>query len=74
MNDDEDIDVSAVYVLGNKKFDFDSPEASEIMLRAMRQAAREALLKHKLAGNPVPTERDGEMVWLQPDEIIIEDE
>lgn len=42
--------------------------------RAYDRAVREALRKHKLAGNAVPIERDGKMVWLQPDEIIIEDE
>ena len=39
---------------------------------AYDRAVREALLKHKLAGNPVPVERDGEMVILQPDEIDVD--
>jgi len=39
---------------------------------AYDRAVREALLKHKLAGNPVPVERDGKMVMLQPDEIDVE--
>lgn len=38
---------------------------------AYDRAVREALLKHKLAGNPVPVERDGKMVMLQPDEIDV---
>ena len=42
---------------------------SEEINRAYERAVREALLKHKRAGNPVPIERDGKMVWLQPDEI-----
>lgn len=37
------------------------------------RAVKEALRKHKQAGNPVPIERDGKMVWLQPDEIEIEE-
>lgn len=36
---------------------------------AYDQAVREALLKHKRAGNPVPVERDGKIVYLQPDDI-----
>ena len=40
--------------------------------RAYDRAVREALKKHKLAGNPVPIERDGKMVWLQPDEIEVD--
>jgi len=36
------------------------------------RAVKEALRKHKQAGNPVPIERDGKMVWLQPDEIEVD--
>ena len=38
---------------------------------AYDRAVRQALLKHKQAGNPVPVERDGKIVLLQPDEIVI---
>jgi hypothetical protein len=40
---------------------------------AIQRGVREALRKHKLAGNPVPTERDGKMVWLQPEEMEVDD-
>jgi hypothetical protein len=40
--------------------------------RAYERAVREAIRKHKLAGNPVAISRDGEVVLLQPDEIEIE--
>lgn len=36
---------------------------------AVKRAVREAVLRHKQAGNPVVTWRDGKIVWLQPDEI-----
>lgn len=39
---------------------------------AYDRAVREALLKHKLAGNPVPVERDGKIVYLQPEDIPAE--
>lgn len=39
---------------------------------AYDQAVREALLKHKRAGNSVPVERDGKIVYLQPDDIDVE--
>ena len=42
---------------------------SEEINKAYERAVREALLMHKRAGNPVPIERDGKLVWLQPDEI-----
>ena len=44
---------------------------SEEINKAYERAVREALLKHKRAGNPVPIERDGELVWLQPDDIEV---
>ena len=45
---------------------------SEEINRAYERAVREALLMHKRAGNPVPIERDGKLVWLQPEDIEAE--
>jgi hypothetical protein len=42
---------------------------SEDINPAYERAVREALLKHKRAGNSVVVERDGKMVILQPEEI-----
>jgi hypothetical protein len=39
------------------------------ILKAMKEAVREALLAHKRLGNPVAVWRDGGVVWLQPEEI-----
>ncbi|MGD9561092.1 MAG: hypothetical protein AB7F88_02605 [Pyrinomonadaceae bacterium] len=39
---------------------------------AYDRAVREALLMHKRAGNPVPVERDGKLVILQPDDIPVD--
>ena len=39
------------------------------MLRAMQQAVREALWRHKLAGNPVAVWSDERVVWIQPQDI-----
>jgi hypothetical protein len=36
---------------------------------AMGLAIREALLQHKRAGNPVAVWRDGQVVWVPPEEI-----
>lgn len=38
---------------------------------AITKGVREALLKHKQAGNPVAVSRDGKVVILQPDEIAV---
>lgn len=44
------------------------------ILKALRQAVREALQRHKLAGNPVPVWREGRVVWIQPEDITIPSE
>jgi hypothetical protein len=54
--------------------DPDLPPAERVhdiprMLRAMQLAVREAIWRHKLAGNPVAVWRDGRVVWIQPEEI-----
>lgn len=43
------------------------------ILQAMRTAVREALLRHKKLGNPVAIWRDGQVVWLSPEEIPVDD-
>jgi hypothetical protein len=69
---DEDFDLDAIYVLGDKKFDFASPKATEVIERAFKEAMKECRRKHKEAGVPMVVERDGEIVYIQPDEIEIE--
>lgn len=39
---------------------------------ALRLAAHGALLRHKRLGNRVAVWRDGQVVWLQPEEIPME--
>ena len=45
---------------------------SEEINPAYERAVREALRMHKRAGNPVAVERDGKLVWLQPEEIEVD--
>lgn len=47
---------------------FSDPEK---ITRALAEGVREALVKHKQAGNPVVIWRDGKMVWLKPEEISV---
>ena len=42
-----------------------SPDGIE---RAVQGAVREALIEHHKAGQPVPTWRDGKVVWVKADE------
>ena len=41
---------------------------------AMARGIREALRRHKQANNPVPTWRDGAVVWIAPEDIPVDDE
>lgn len=43
------------------------------ILDAMRRGVREALLRHKLAGNPVAVWRDGAVAWIPPEEILADE-
>ena len=38
---------------------------------AIESAVREAVLRHKQAGNPIVVMKDGKMVWLKPEEISV---
>jgi hypothetical protein len=42
---------------------------TERILEAMRQGVREALVRHKLAGNPVAVWRNGRVEWIRPEDL-----
>jgi hypothetical protein len=39
---------------------------------ALREAARDARRLHKALGNPVATWKDGQVVWIQPEDIVVD--
>ena len=41
---------------------------------ALKDAARDARRMHKALGNPMATWRDGQVVWIQPEDIHVDDE
>lgn len=41
---------------------------------ALREAARDARRLHKALGNPMATWKDGQVVWVQPEDIDIDDD
>ncbi|MBM4136874.1 MAG: hypothetical protein FJ241_08605 [Nitrospira sp.] len=47
---------------------FSNPEK---ITQALAKGVRDALLKHKQAGNPIVVWRDGKIVWLDPEEIPV---
>lgn len=55
----------------------DQPDLDEILAdtdrveSALRNAVQAALRLHKRAGNPIAVWRDGQVVWLPPEEIPV---
>ena len=41
--------------------------------RALEEAARDARRLHKALGHPMATWRDGRVVWVQPEDIEIDE-
>ena len=39
---------------------------------ALREAARDARRLHKALGNPMATWKDGQVVWIQPEDIVVD--
>ena len=39
---------------------------------ALRQGVRDALLRHKERANRVVVERDGEILWVRPEDLLHE--
>jgi hypothetical protein len=48
---------------------FDDGRAIDL---ALREAARDARRLHKALGNPMATWKDGQVVWVQPEDIQVE--
>lgn len=44
----------------------------EKITQALTQGVRDALLKHKQAGNPVVVWREGKAVWIEPEDISVD--
>ena len=41
---------------------------------ALKEGARDARRLHKALGNPMATWKDGQVVWIQPEDIKIDDD
>ena len=39
---------------------------------ALKEAARDARRLHKALGNPMATWKDGHVVWVQPEDIVVD--
>lgn len=61
MNDQCHPDIEALFADG-KQLD-----------AALAAAGREALIMHKRMGYPVPVWRDGQVVWIPPEEIVVDE-
>jgi hypothetical protein len=61
--------VHAVTELTNGTLDRIRAENS-LLEAALKQAARDALLEHARMGRSVPESRDGQVVWVTPEEVF----
>ena len=43
-----------------------------LIQRALARGVREALRRHKQAGNPIAVWRGGQVVWIAPEDIVVE--
>ena len=41
--------------------------------QALRKGVQDALRRHKQAGNPVCEQRDGKIIWVQPEDIDVDE-
>lgn len=44
----------------------------EKVRQIMQMGINDALRQHKLAGNPICAWRDGEIVWIPPEQILVD--
>jgi len=49
-------------------------EHREAIRLAFARAVRDALRRHKLAGNPVAVSENGRVVWISPEDIKIDED
>lgn len=47
-------------------------EHRETIREVVRRAVQQALLQHKRAGNPVAVSENGQVIWIAPEQIQIE--
>ena len=43
----------------------------DVVKKALASGVHDALLKHKQAGNTIVAMKDGQMVWIKPEEIAV---
>lgn len=59
----------------NRKIEADTPNLlvkyRHLVNAAIKKGVREALIKHKQAGNPIAVGRDGKVVIIQPEDIVV---
>ena len=44
-------------------------EQRETIREVFKQAVRQAILEHKRAGNPITVSENGQVIWIQPEDI-----
>ncbi len=62
MNEDNKLTIDEIFADGT------------LIDQALKKAGQQAILRHKQAGNPIATWRDGKVVWIPPEEIVVDEE
>ena len=44
-----------------------------LIQEALREAVQDAVREHKLLGQPIVIWRDGQVVWVPPEEIVLDE-
>ncbi len=58
MKTDQEKDISRIFA-----------EDGDMILEALKQGIRDAMLRHKKPGLPVVIYRDGQTVWVKPEDL-----
>jgi hypothetical protein len=58
---------------GHKKNGREMSPRDKLLEDGLKRAVRQALLRHKRLGNPICTWRNGQVVWIPPEEIPVDD-
>ena len=48
-------------------------EDGRLIDQALKEAARDARRLHKALGNPMATWENGHVVWVQPEDIVVDE-
>lgn len=58
---------------GSEKTISEMMKDNDLLFKAMSEAVQETVREHKLLGQPIVVWRDGQVVWVPPEEIELDE-